>query len=79
MHCFPPRVTFPDDVINGNLQTVQVKVFDEPGHPFLGTEILVHEDIYNWQPCMADDGESYHYLGFAPYYACHHFERPEHD
>lgn len=73
MHCFPPPVNFPDDVLNGSLSTVQVKVFDVPGHPFLGTEILVHEDLYNWQPCMQDGGEPYEFLGFAPYYACHHF------
>lgn len=79
VHCFPPSVDFPGDLINGNRSTIQVKVFDVEGYPYLGTEILVHQDIYNGQPCMADNGDAYHFLGFAPYYACHHFERPEHD
>lgn len=73
VHCFPPSVDFPDDLLNGTRSTIQVKVFGVPGDPFLGTELLVHEDIYNWQPCTQDGGEPYEPLGFAPYYACHHF------
>ena len=72
-HCFSPKVTFPDDVLQGNFETVQVKVFGEDGYPFLGTEILVHEDIYNDQPCMTDGGGLYHDLDPMPYFACHHF------
>ncbi len=69
MHCNPPKTGNPDTIV----KTIQVKVFGEDGHPFLGTEILVHESIYNGQPCMTDGGGPYHFLGFIPYYACHHF------
>lgn len=56
--------------------TVQVKVFGPGGHPFLGTEILIHKDVYKDQPCATDGGGLYHdvepILGI-PYVACHHF------
>lgn len=73
LHCFEPSLNMPDDLLNGNRATLQVKVFTADGGTYLGAEILVHEDIYNWQPCMTDGGGSYEFLGFAPYYACHHF------
>ena len=67
-HCLRNNPFVPDPPA-----TVQVKVFGEGGHPFLGTEILIHEDVYKYQPCETDGGGLYHYLGFIPYYACHHF------
>ena len=70
VHCFPPAK-------RGNPATIQVKVFGVPGDPFLGTEILIHRDIYNGQPCPTDGGGPYEPLfpqpPNIPYYACHHF------
>jgi hypothetical protein len=95
IHCFPSTVDFPDDLINGVPKTVQVQVFGEvppeEGLQFLGTELLIHEDLFlkgkgNQQPCPQDPHEdggkgTYHYLGdeppFFPYYACHHYDRPQ--
>jgi hypothetical protein len=68
-HCNPPGTGNSDSVI-------QVKVFGESGYPFLGTESLIHKDIYErgrQQPCSTDGGGPYHFLGVPPYYACHHF------
>lgn len=49
---------------------------------FWGTELLIHEDRYNGQPCPQDevDGESAEYIHVSelgdplPYFVCHHFE-----
>ena len=83
-HCFPPNISF-EGAAAGNYASITVKVFDDlrpdrgNGH-FLGTEILIHEDVYNEQPCMGEGGGEYHYLGGPdepqpiPYYACHHFD-----
>ena len=69
-HCNPPGT----NMKNAPPATIQVKVFGEEGHPFLGTEILVRADLYSGQPCATDGGETYHFLGEEfPYYACHHF------
>ena len=62
--------------------TVNVKVFDtqDPGAteaPFLGTELLIHKDIYNGQPCPQNGEEAYDNLEpevGLPYFACHHFD-----
>jgi hypothetical protein len=74
-HCFNQK--------NGNGKVIQVRIFGdldggwEVGDPLLGTEILIHESVYNGQPCSTDGGGEYAYLGsgppFIPYYACHHF------
>lgn len=68
------------DLAAGEAKTVTVRIF-AGGDPtsdeaeFLGTELLVHESIFNGQPCPQDGGE-YHYLGAEglPYYACHHYD-----
>jgi hypothetical protein len=63
----------PDDLFNGNLATIQVKVLGVDGAHFLGTELLVRQDTCDGQPCMQNGGVPYEFLGFAPYYVCHHF------
>jgi len=70
IHCFAPG----QSMARG--QAGNVMVFGGDGHPFLGTELLIHEDVYNGQPCAADNGEPYHFLVDPPFYACHHFETP---
>lgn len=77
-HCFPPYMTIPDDLGSGKFETVQVKVFDEAGTTFLGTELLVRADLYKWQPCPQDGGGPYDDLTEVPgipYFGCHHFSR----
>lgn len=77
-HCFPPYISFPDDLLSGKPKTVQVKVFDVYGTTFLGTELLVRHDLYNGQSCPQDGLDEYEDISEAtgfPYYACHHFSR----
>jgi hypothetical protein len=63
---------------NGSDMVIVVKVFSEDGSEFLGTELLLHEDIYNGQPCPQDGGGPWFRLGDVipdnPYFACHHFD-----
>lgn len=69
VHCFSPAA----EASAGSI-TIRVMVFDVPGDTFLGPELLIHEDVYNQQPCMTDGGAEYTYLEpliGAPYYACH--------
>lgn len=66
IHCFAPGA--------GTSPTVQVKVFGVTGEPYLGTELLIHRDIYNGQPCPQDGLETYDAVAGTPYMACHHFE-----
>jgi hypothetical protein len=58
--------------------SVPVKVFDEDGIEFLGTEQLLRYDVYKGQPCPQDELEEWDFLEEPPYYACHHYET-EHD
>jgi hypothetical protein len=68
VHCTPPGTGASD-------ATIVVKVFDVPGYPFLGTELLISVDLYRGQPCETDGGGPYHDLRpDAPYFACHHFD-----
>lgn len=69
-HCFAPG--------GGSPQTVQVKVFGETGSPFLGTELLILQDIYGGQPCPQDELATYEPVAGTPYMACHHFETGHH-
>jgi hypothetical protein len=87
VHCFPPG----SPMEKGKATTVKVFDCKEPdctdegggdfsgvGHPFLGTELLIHESVYHGQPCMTDGGEAYHSLApVLPFYACHHFDTHE--
>ena len=67
VHCDPPGTGASD-------ATIVVKVFDVPGSPFLGTELLIHADLYRGQPCETDGGGPYADLSPFPYFACHHFD-----
>ena len=87
-HCGPNV----DDILAGaEPDTVMLMTwgFDENGEPteFLGTELLVHADIYNGQPCPQDPrddlgGAPGAYIDVAdlgvpmPYFVCHHFDSP---
>lgn len=58
--------------------SVPVKVFDEEGMEFLGTELLLRYDVYEGQPCPQDELEEWEFLETPPYYACHHFKTGHH-
>ena len=62
---------------NGSALVILVKVFTGDGSQFLGTELLLHRDIYNGQPCAQDGGGPWFELDLVdpgnPYYACHRF------
>lgn len=77
VHCFPPGTQV-------DASAIAVKVYDtsdpDAEHaPFLGTEILIHADIYEqgMQPCPQEGLEHYVDLRATsdpiPYYACHHY------
>ena len=55
----------------GNPSTIEVKVFNGAGDEFLGTELLIRDDLYNGQPCPQEGGGEYFLLPFG-YRACHH-------
>lgn len=53
---------------------VPIKVFSPDGSEFLGTELLLHEDVYAGQPCPQDGLEMWDDLRpDFPYFGCHHF------
>lgn len=79
VHCIPPGA--------GNSPAIMiVKVFDTTDvtsidADYLGTELLIHADLYNGQPCPQNHLEEYEDLfpvTGAPYYACHHFDTDHH-
>lgn len=61
------------DKIENENPSVPVKVFSVDGSEFLGTELLLHEDIYAGQPCPQDDLNLWEPQPGIPYMACHHF------
>jgi hypothetical protein len=77
VHCFPPGAF-------SSGSSLSVKVFDtddtsSTDAAFLGTEHLIHADLYAGQPCPQDGGEEYDFLPSAvsglpfDYRACHHY------
>jgi len=61
-----------DKLVSGK-KSVPVKVFSVDGSEFLGTELLLHEDVYAGQPCPTDELNLWEVLEGTPYMACHHF------
>lgn len=72
VHCFAPS----SSKMKGKAITVNVFDSTDVGQNgnFLGTELLIHEDVYNGQPCSSDDGHEYHLVPGLPYFACHHYD-----
>jgi hypothetical protein len=77
VHCFAPGAFKAS-------ASVPVKVFDtdnpDAEHAkYLGTEILILDDLYHGQPCATDSGDEYHFLPadespfLVDYRACHHY------
>lgn len=62
-----------DKAVEGK-PSVPVKVFSTNGEEFLGSELLLHQDVYAGQPCPQDDLDLWGISADAPdYLACHHF------
>ena len=61
-----------DALESGEAVAVPVMVFEHGTEDFLGTELLVHDDVFNAQPCPQDGGEYFRVAG--SYWACHHYE-----
>lgn len=61
-----------DRLLNGDT-VVPVKVFSTDGSELLGTELLLHEDVYVAQPCPQDELNLWAPLEGTPFFACHHF------
>lgn len=61
-----------DKLINGK-KSVPVLVFSVDGSEYLGTEFLLHQDVYAGQPCPQDDLNLWGPLEGTPYMTCHHF------
>lgn len=66
------------DKLLGGHRVVSVKVFSVEGTDYLGTELLLHEDVYAAQPCPQDDLNLWGPLGDTGFYACHHFSTDHH-
>jgi hypothetical protein len=82
----PHRWTHCDKAKEGARSTT-VRVFSTDGQTFLGTEQLLHDDVYADRPCPQDDqnpgtGFGAHWVDLSgppplpgiPYWACHHFD-----
>ncbi len=61
-----------DGMQSGEATAVPVMVFEHGSEDFLGTELLIHEDVFNQQPCPQDGGEYIKVAG--SFWACHHYE-----
>ena len=59
-------------------RSIPVKVFSVDGEEFLGTELLLHADIYSGQPCPQDGLDTWDPLALPGYFACHHFDTGHH-
>lgn len=79
VHCFPPGT-------GHSANTINIKVFETTDigsdtAEYLGTELLIHADVYNQQGCPQEDLDLYEDLyptTGMPYYACHHFDDDHH-
>lgn len=77
-HCLPDG----DAVFSGNAVSSIILSFSADGEEFWGTELLIHRDHYNGQPCPQDEvtGGDGSYIDLSseglPYFVCHHFDSP---
>ncbi len=69
VHCFPPGFDRSD-------RSITVRVFDSTDTTvdgtLLGTELLIHDEVFAGQPCPQDGG-AYEPLAGTPFWACHRF------
>lgn len=77
VHCVPDG----DAVFSGETNASTVLAFDE-ADDFIGTELLLHQEVYRGQPCPQDEvtGGDGTYIDLSgqglPYFVCHHFDSP---
>ena len=74
VHCAPPGVGAPAP--NGR-PTYTLRVFathdvTATDADFLGTELLVRDDLFNHQPCPQSPTREYTFLDFLGDWTCHH-------
>lgn len=84
VHCAPPGGLA--RVGDGSAKTMTFRVFagSDTGASvadFLGTELIIHNDLYSGQPCPTDPPGQYTYLapltgGALNYWACHRYNSP---
>lgn len=85
VHCAPPGGLA--RVLDGSARTMTFLVFEgeDPeaqDATFLGTEIIIRDDIFHGQPCPTDPPGEYTHLGSGPhniglnYWACHQYDSP---
>ena len=75
VHCAPPGGLA--RVFDGTAETMTFMVFQTTDLTFLGTEIIVRDDLFNGQPCPTDPpGEYTHLLLLLSldYWACHSYD-----
>lgn len=78
IHCLPDG----EAVFTGEARSSLIMTWGTSTGDFWGTELLIHEDLYNGQPCPQDlvDGAPSTYIHLSdlglplPYFVCHHFE-----
>lgn len=76
LHCAPPGGL--GRVLSGEAETMTFLVFREPDGLFLGTELIVRDDVFAGQPCPTDP-PSREYTDLKPileldYWACHRYD-----
>lgn len=80
IHCMPDG----EAVETGQAKSSLIMTWGTATGEFWGTELLIHEDLYNDQPCPQDlvNGERSTYIPLKdlglplPYVVCHHFDSP---
>ncbi len=75
IHCAPPGGL--DRVVSHEAETMTFKVFHKDTEEYLGTELIVRDDVYNRRPCPTDP-PSGQYTYLKPllgldYWACHRY------
>lgn len=69
-------------VFAGEARSATLMSFDAETGEFWGTELALHQDLYNGQPCPLDEvhGGDGSYVNVSDrglaYFVCHHFESP---
>ncbi len=62
----------------GSAERITFRVFSSATGAFLGTEMLIHENVFKGEPCPTDPPSGrYTYLGpilSLPYFACHRYD-----
>lgn len=76
IHCAPPGGLA--RVLSGEAETMAFLVFQTSDGEFLGTELIVRDDLFSGQPCPTDppSGEYTHLLPLLglDYWACHRYD-----